>query len=322
MEGFLIGVDVGGTNIKIMVMDTCYRVLGKRIVPTNAAGGYENAAQRMIAAVWDIFRGEEINDPRVLSVGMGLPGMIDRRNMRTIDLAVLKWNGFNPAKRIGEHFGAPSVIDNDASVNALGECYFGDHCTKNMILLTLGTGVGGGIIIEGRAFAGSSNLGAEVGHMTIAADGEVIFGRTGCMEAYCSGSALERNARRMMEQHPESLLWKLVEENHGIYDNALVSKGALCQDEVCMELFRQFNHYLAIGIANLMELFNPALILLGGGVSNAGNLILEPVRKNIQAIVLCKEQICPVMRASLGAEAGMYGACVMAAMERGLALPR
>ncbi len=321
MEGFLVGVDVGGTNIKVMVMDSHYRVTGKRTVPTNVKDGYENAAANMIRAAEDIFEQAGVACPQVLAVGMGLPGMVDRKNMRTIDLAVLKWNGFNPAERIGMYFHAPTVIDNDASVNALGECYFGDHRSKDMILLTLGTGVGGGIIIGGEAFAGSANLGAEVGHMTIDADGEVIFGRAGCMEAYCSGSALEKNARQMMEQHPESLLWKLVEENQGVYDNALVSKGAMCGDDVCRKIFERFNHYLAIGIANLMELFNPELILLGGGVSNAGDLILEPVRKNIQTMVLCKEQICPVMRASLGAGAGMYGACVMAAMEAGLQMP-
>lgn len=322
MEKYVIGIDVGGTNIKMMIMNDSLHVLEKRVFPTNAQigpSGYEAVAKQMTQTLEEMFAMHDVRDPQVLTVAMGLPGMVDALHKRTLNLPYLQWNGFNPAQKVAEHFRAVSVIENDANVNALGECYFGAHCAENMVLITLGTGVGGGIIVEGKIFAGSAHYGGELGHMIIMADGGVSFcGRPGCLEAYCSGSALEINAKSMMEKHPETILHAYTKQNGGVYDNAMVTKGCHVGDDVCLRLMRQFNHYLAVGITNLIELFNPALILLGGGVSNAGDLILKPVTEEVGRLVLCQEQVCPIRRASLGSEAGMYGACALAAQCAGL----
>lgn len=324
MGNYLIGIDVGGTNIKMMIMDDTLQTVEKDAIRTEGRigmTGYEEAAAEMICKLESMFQKHEIQEPKVMAVGMGLPGMVDARNRRTLNLPYLRWDGMNPAKRIEEHFQTESVIENDGNVNVIGEYYFGDASAPNMILLTLGTGVGAGIICNGEIFGGSLNYGGEAGHMVIAADeGASFCGRNGCLEAYCSGSAMEMNAKKMMQAHPETVLHRFVKEHGGRYDNAMVTEGYLMGDSVCMELFRKFDHYLAVGITNLIELFNPELILLGGGVSNAGDIILEPVREEVSRRVLCREQICRIQRATLGAEAGMYGACALAARKAGLPL--
>ena len=282
------------------------------------SAGYEAALRRMIKTLDNMFRKHGIWDPKVLYLSMGLPGMVDSVHGKTLNLPFLQWDGFDPSRIIADHFNAPSVIENDANVNVIGEYYFGKHWAENMILVTLGTGVGGGILINGEIFGGSRHFGGELGHMVIMADDDLEFcGRKGCLETYCSGSAMASAARNEMNTDPKTCLHHLVQER-GEYDNSLVTLGCLSGDAACIRIMEQVSHYLAVGLVNLMELFNPELILIGGGVSDAGELLLKPVREEVKRRVLWEEQRCPILRASLGAEAGMYGACALAAQKAGI----
>lgn len=324
MKQYLIGLDVGGTNIKMMICDDSYRPVGKRTIPTRGETGYEAISNRIITALEELFAQAGIREKRVPAVAMGLPGIVDNRAKLGVHLAYLGWNGFNPCEKIARHFGADSFLDNDASLNALGEYYFGvNQRYRDMVLLTLGTGVGCGIILGGRLFGGSQNLAGELGHLTVTPDeGAVcLCGKRGCLEAYCSGSAMKRRALELMERHPETLLHSLVEENGGVFDNSLVDTGTRGGDAVCVELYRQFNHYLAIGIASVMKLFNPERVLIGGGLSNAGALIFEPVNRDVKRYLLHERQYCPVEKAVLGPQAGMYGAVALAGIGAGLRPP-
>lgn len=316
MDSYLIGIDVGGTNIKMLIMDTSLRPLEKCSIPTNAPEGYEKISARMIQALDSMFANHNINEKKVVAIGMGLPGTVDRKNKKTLFLSRIMWNGFDPSRKFGDYYDAPTVIDNDANINALGECYFGALQENNLILLTLGTGVGGGIIIDGQIFGGNSNLGGEIGHMTVeTTDGEIcLCGRKGCLEAYCSGTAMEKTAQKMLSTHTNTVLHRYIAENNGIYDNSMVSRGVLAGDVLSIQIMNRFNHYLAIGCANLMKLFNPEVILIGGGLSNARDLIFVPVAQKCQELILSREQYCPIRKATLGAEAGMYGSCALAAM--------
>lgn len=315
MGEYYIGIDVGGTNIKIMIMDVSNKVVAKTKIPTNAELGYECISDNIIETVNGLFEKENIEKPKVLAVGMGLPGTVDKKEKKTICLAKLRWDGFNPAEKIGNYFSAPYFIENDANINALGEYIFGTSGKKNLVLLTLGTGVGGGVIVNGQIFGGSSNMAGEFGHMTVQTEGGHIClcGKRGHLEAYCSGTALERESLEMMKHRRNTILHQYMKENGGIYDNSMIPRGVQAEDALCCEIWDRFTYYLAVGVSNVMMLFNPEVIVIGGGISNAGDILIDPVNRLCKKMVLSQQSYCPVIRTSLGAEAGMYGACALAA---------
>ena len=321
MHRYLIGIDVGGTNIKIMIMTEELRVFGKRSIPTRHEEGYEAVSDRMIRTLREMFEEAGETQPEVLKVAMGLPGTVDRKGGKAVYLALLHWDGFNPAEKIGKAFDASVVIENDANINALGEYAFGAYRGRDLVLLTLGTGVGCGVISDGRIFGGSRNMAAEFGHTVIVADGGEIClcGRRGHLEAYCSGSALRRDALSLAEERPDCILNRYMQEE-GRYDNRMVTRGAGEGDEGCIKLVDRFVHYLSAGVTNVMNCYNPEIVLIGGGISNAGEMILQPLRETCEKMVLSEASFCPIERASLGAEAGMYGACALAAQEAGIDL--
>ncbi|MGI6004433.1 MAG: ROK family protein [Christensenellales bacterium] len=316
MQTYRIGIDVGGTNTKMMVMDAQDREMGRCVIKTEPEKGYEHACACMLQAVDALFERAGITEKKVAGVAMGLPGMVDFEEQKTICLSVLGWDGFNPCEEIGRYYGAPCIIDNDANVNALGEYVFGmNKKARHMVLLTLGTGLGCGVIIEGKVFRGSENLSTELGHMTIVADGgdTCLCGRPGHLEAYSSGTAMARHAQYILPQYPDSALHGFIADNAGVYDNSMIEKGVRQGDAASTVIFRRFVRYLAIGVGNVMKLFNPELVLIGGGIANAGDILLDPLNAQVKEQVLHQRQCCPVRRAVLGDFAGMYGACALAA---------
>ena len=321
MSEYVIGIDVGGTNIKVMVMTSGLQAVGWRSIATNKQLGYDRISDNIIETIEGIFAENGMVNPGIISVAMGLPGIVDKQAHKTVHLAYLQWDGFDPCVKIGRHFDAPSFVDNDASLNALGEYRFG-ICRElhNIVLLTLGTGVGCGIIIDGKIFRGTKNLAAEIGHMTIATDSPekcCFCGKEGCLEAFCSGIALELYAKSRMPEYPETLLHQYVRENGNVFDNAFVTKGMEAGDALCAMIMQRYVRYLAVGVANMMKLFNPDLVLIGGGISNAGEALIAPLAEKVKRLVLHERQYCPIQQARLGSKAGMYGACALAAISVG-----
>ena len=320
MAEYLIGIDVGGTNIKILVMTSNFEVLDWRVIATQKDLGYERISDNIISTINEIFSGKQIVNPQILSIGMGLPGIVEKKANQAVHLAYIEWNGFNPCEKVGKYFHAPSYIENDASMNILGEYKFGiKERYKNIVLLTLGTGVGCGIILDGKVFRGAHNLGAEVGHMAVEVENAEICphcGKAGCIEAYCSGAAMKRYALRRLPEFPNSVLHTMIEKNHGQYANEFITEGVKAGDTLCRHVMDRFVQYLSVGIGNLMKLFNPELVLIGGGISNAGDLLLVPLAEQTRKRMLHDLQYCLIERAILGRDAGMYGACVYAADSR------
>ena len=266
---YLIGIDVGGTNIKIMIMTSIFEVLDWVVIPTNKDLGYEIIKDNIIQAIQNIFIEHGINDPNVTAVGMGLPGVVDKKENQSLRLAYIEWDGFNPCEKIGDYFNAPSFIDNDASLNAFGEYKFGiKERFRNIVLITLGTGVGCGVIIDGKIFRGSRNLGAELGHLIVEVENAercIFCGTRGCLEAYCSGIAMQRDAMRRMPSYPNSILHRLVSDNDGKFDNAFITQGVECDDLLSKAVLNRFIKYLSVGVSNVMKILNPELVLIGGG---------------------------------------------------------
>ena len=190
MNDYFVGIDVGGTNIKIMVMTSGLQVVDMCSFKTNRELGYEAISDNIIKAIETIFQNHNIQSPNILSIGMGLPGVVDAKAQKALYLSYIEWDGFNPCEKIGRYFNAPGFIDNDANISALGEYRFGIKMKyQDIVLIALGTGVGCGVIIDGKIFAGSRNLASELGHLTIGDENaEPCYhcGRPGCLEAYCA----------------------------------------------------------------------------------------------------------------------------------------
>ena len=320
MEGYYVGIDVGGTNTKIMVMSSDLEVLDMCTFKTSRELGYEKISDNIIKAIEAIFQKNKIQDPNILSIGMGLPGIVDSKARKALYLSYLLWEGFDPSEKIGKYFNAPSYMDNDASISAFGEYRFGIKMKyQNIILITLGTGVGCGIIIDGKIFSGSRNVAHELGHLTIGDENaEPCYhcGRPGCLEAYCAGPALELYAKKRMNEFPNSILHTYVKDNGGVYDNSFITAGVEAGDELSEIVMTRYIKYLSIGVANVMKMFNPELILIGGGISNAGDFLIKPLAEHAKKLVLREEQYCPIQKAVLGSKAGMYGACALAEISR------
>lgn len=320
MDSYVVGIDVGGTNVKIMIMDENRQAAAKRTIPTRRENSYEEISDRIIASIEGMMAENHLDREALKAVAMGLPGTVDIKRNVTVRLSALHWDGFNPCEKIGEHFHTQYFIENDANINAYGEYVFGDNGhADSLALVTLGTGVGCGIILDGKIAGGANNMAAELGHMIIDADGgaRCLCGKRGHLEGYCSGVALTREAQAMMEAFPDTVLVEYQRKNGGIFDNAMVTRGYEAGDRVCRELIERYTHYLAVGLANVMTMFNPELVLVGGGISNAGGIIIEPVNRLCRELVLSERSYCPVKRATLGSEAGMFGACALAAQKMG-----
>lgn len=316
MPEVLIGIDVGGSSTKMLVVDPAFNVVGECSLKTQPSLGYDIISDRMISLLDKLFNKPELQGKKVAAIGMGLPGIVDTLAQKTVYLSYVKWDGFNPCEKIARHFNTSCIIDNDANVHALGEYYFGlNKKVKDITLIALGTGIGCGVVTDGEIYHGASNLATELGHMTIVADGgeTCLCGQKGHLEAYCSGTALTNYSIEMMGEHKETVLHHLVKENGGVFTNDMVDKGLLSGDEVCKHIWERFVHYLAVGCGNVMKLFNPEVILLGGGISNAGAILLEPLNREVAAYVIHPKQRCPIKKARLGDKAGMFGACALAA---------
>ncbi len=312
---YYIGIDVGGTNIKIMIMNYDHTVLTSTSIPTQKELGYEKISDTIIKTIEYMFISHSVGEKEILSIGMGLPGTVDNKRQKTLNLAYLEWNGFNPCKKIGDYFSSPTFIDNDANINVLGEYYFGlNREFDNVILLTIGTGLGCGIIIEGKLFRGAHNLGAEIGHMTIETENGLpcLCGKTGHLESYCSGSALTKITLEKLKSNQSSILRKYIADNNGQFEVSFLDLAVKASDPLGTEIFDSFMNFLAIGIANIMKIFNTELVIIGGGISKAESLDLLTLQEKIKYNLLNPEQLCEIRKAQLGEKAGMYGACILA----------
>ena len=311
---YYIGIDLGGTNIAAGLVNEDCKILYKESIPTRASRPAAEIAADMAALSRSVAQkaGVELSD--VAWIGIGSPGSIDRANG-----VILYANNINFLKTplaalIREHWDIPVYIDNDANAAALGEAFAGAAKGCNdAIMVTLGTGVGGGIIIDKKIYSGFNSNGAELGHTVIVANGRPCScGRKGCWEAYASVTGLIADTKAAMEAHPESMMWEL--ENGSIAD--ISGKTAFIAakkgDKVAQEVVAQYLDYVAIGITNLVNTFQPEVLCIGGAISKEGEYLLAPVRKFVEReryTRYCEQTELKI--AALGNDAGIIGAAML-----------
>lgn len=312
-SGYFIGVDLGGTKISGALSDQRGEIISKITLPTKAEEGEEAVLSRIIEAIDTVIKEGNINIGDIKAIGIGSPGPLDAKLGVIITTPNLPFKNFNLVKPIKEKFNIPTYLDNDANVAAIGEFIFGaGRGSENMVFITVSTGIGGGAILNGKIYRGSTNNALEIGHTTLKKDGpRCNCGNYGCAEVLSSGTAIGKSAKAAVERGEDTTLKNY--ENVSSYE---VFKEASKGDKVATEILSEALNYLGICVANIISSFDPEMVILGGGVSMGGKIVFDTVEAVVKercfAILSENTKIRP---AALGTEAGVIGAVALAIME-------
>ncbi|WP_376790871.1 ROK family protein [Thermoflexus sp.] len=303
-----IAVDLGGTNIRAARCAEDGRILARAQTPTRPEEGVEAVIARIIGAIEAVWTDEE----PVEAIGVGAPGPLDPQTGVVLTAPNLGWENVPLADRLRERFRVPCFVGNDANLAALGEWKYGaGRGHEHLVYLTISTGIGGGVITHGVLLEGAHGLGAELGHIVLEArEGPRCgCGRTGCLEALASGTAIARMAREAWARG-EPVPWP----DPSAVTAADVAEAATQGDPVAAVIMDRAAFYLGVGIASFWHIFNPTLIILGGGVMKTGDWFLEKIRAYARDRAMTSDYITPIVRAALGDDVGVLGALAYAQM--------
>ena len=315
MSELVLAIDIGGTSMKGALVDRQGHLSSRFVVPVVPGEEQESALDRLIASAKESLQSLSEGD-RVIGIGCGVPGGINTFTGVCDYASNLGWKNLPVARILSDKFSLPCKIDNDANAAMLGEIQFGqEKAYRNAILLTLGTGIGGGIFVNGQLYVGNEGKGAEIGHMVIVAGGiPCPCGRKGCFETYASATALTREAKKAIEAHPESLMAEEVRKGVKI-DAALPFECAKKGDEVAQHVVDQYIEYLGVGCLNLIDIFRPEVIVLSGGVSKQGENLRQPLERYLEkfgyGFGVDKAPKVDIKISRLGADIGIYGAAAL-----------
>ena len=295
MERYIIAIDLGGMSAKGAIFSLQGELLEEERVKTCAACGFEGTVQDLATLSTKLLEKVGGDMTEVAAIGMGSPGVVD-----SSEGVVLRWSNFGwidapLAARLSELTGKPVYVANDANVAALGESKFGATAKyQSSILLTIGTGVGGGMVFDGKLIEGYRSAGAELGHITIREGGlPCACGRRGCYEKYASATALIQQTRAAMAENLQSEMWKIVEGKMENVDGRTAFTAAKMGDETAQKVIRQFVGYLSEGIADFVNILRPEAIVLGGGIANEGEALFSPLREAVDARTYIAMDIVP-----------------------------
>lgn len=306
------GIDLGGTNIKAGIVDENQKILVEDSVPTRVERPYQEIIKDMADLVKNLLNKIHATDAELSSVGVGSPGTVDAANGVVLYSNNFDWDNIPLAAELGKYFTCPIKVSNDANCAALGEVKAGAaREIKNAILITLGTGVGGGVIIDGQVFEGAHAGGAELGHTSLIFGGELCTcGRRGCVEAYVSATGLIREAKRAAEKDPQSVMNELCKGDLSNMNGKIPFDAAEQKDPAGMKVVNDYITYLGESIANYVNIFRPDVILLSGGICNQKEKLTEPLTEYIKTKCFGGEKafIPEVRCAILGNSAGIIGA--------------
>ena len=312
---YYVGIDLGGTNIAAGLVDDQGNIIHKDSVPTLSDREYPEIIYDMAMLTLKVIKDSGISIDDVKAIGVGSPGAPNCDEGILIYASNLKFRNVPIRAGIQKYVDLPVYLDNDANAAALGENMAG-ACkgAKHSVTVTLGTGIGGGIIINGKAYSGFNNAAAEIGHMVIVVDGEQCkCGRKGCWESYASATALIRQTKDAAVANPDSLINKLVNNDLSQINAKTAFDAAKQGDRTGQELVAKYIKYVAEGLANIINIFQPEIVAVGGGISREGEYLLKPLRELVRQRVYPLEGV-PQTRitvAQLGNDAGIVGAAML-----------
>ncbi|MGA1825350.1 MAG: ROK family protein [bacterium] len=318
---YYIGIDLGGTNLRAGAVAEDGHIIYSKIEPTCAEQGVESVTKHLINCIDHCINHTDSittshNSSKLKGIGIGCPGIIDmEKGIIHVSPNLPGWHDVPLKKLLEERFKVPVYVENDANTVAFGEKAFGaGRNASSLVCLTLGTGIGGGIILDGKIWHGCKGMAGEVGHMTIIHDGiRCNCGNRGCLEAYASATALVNFTVDSLKQGDESILSQVIERGEEITAE-IIYKAAMDRDSLSLRLLQQTGRYLGIGIATLINLLNPEMIILGGGMAHSWDMfypaMAEEIKERAFDIPAASAQI---VKAQLGNDAGILGAAALIA---------
>ena len=309
-----IGVDLGGTGIKAGVVTQEGEILSKGSKPTRNERHYSEIIADIAALCEEVVRDAGLTMADIASIGVGVPGICDPKTGVIPFCTNLGWHEVPFVEEMHKHLPLPVQVSNDATVAGFAESIAGVSAgTESSVFVTLGTGVGGGIAIGGRPFSGAHGVGSEIGHMILQMDGELCTcGNRGCFERYASATAIIREARKAVASHPESAIMAKCGGDPEKINAKIVIDSAKEGDETGKAVFAQYVKGLALGLVSIINILDPEVIVLGGGVSMAGDFLLDAVREAMKPYIFYKTMpYARVELARLGNDAGIIGAAML-----------
>lgn len=313
MKNYVIGIDLGGTKISTAIADFDGNVKSQKLIPTMASEGEKAVLDRIISTVEFVLNDSKISINEVEAIGIGSPGPLDSNKGIIITTPNLPFKNFDIVSPLRDKFSVPVYLDNDANVAAIGEFMFGaGKGTKNMVFFTVSTGVGGGAVLNGKIYRGHTCNALEIGHTTVKPNGpRCNCGNVGCLEAVSSGTSIGKRGKEACLTKAETSL-----KNYDDVTSYEVFVEAAKGDKVAKEIIDDALYYLGIGVANAVATFDPEVVIIGGGVAKAGDVVFDTVRKVVNTRCFKNmAESCKILPAGLGADAGVIGAVGLAIME-------
>ncbi len=315
-ESLVLAIDLGGTKMLTALVSDSGEIIDRHLYPTLADEGAQSVIDRMVSAIDDFLKRSNVNIQRLYAISIAAAGVIEmNKGIITSSPNLPGWIDIPLRDIIQKRFKVDVFLINDANAAILGEHEYGvGKRLRDIILLTLGTGIGGGIIIDNRLYCGVSGGAGEFGHMTINVNGpECNCGGNGCLELFASGKAIAAEAIRRINNGEKSILVEMVANNLHNITAEKVSIAAQEGDKLSIDVIDKAAYYLGTGMVNLINIFNPEMIIVGGGMSALGELLLGPARKVVrEKAYRLPAQAARIVTAQLGSDAGVYGAALFA----------
>lgn len=310
-----IGIDLGGTNIKVGLVDENYNIVEKATAKTNLPRPADEICGTIVELIWQCLNAAKVTIGEVNSIGIGTPGVANRNSGIVLYSCNLDFHNTDLRTLLKQRLDKPIFVENDANAAAFGEVLAGaGKGYSDVVVVTLGTGVGGGIIIGGKIYTGFNFCGAELGHTVIEFNGRQCgCGRKGCFEAYSSATALINMTKEAMEAHKESAMWGLVGGDIEKVDGKTAFDGMRANDEAAKGVVNMYIEYLGCGLTNIVNTFQPEVLLIGGGICKEGENLTKPLYE-----IICRDMYCIDEKQStkldvckLGNDAGIIGAAFL-----------
>jgi glucokinase len=309
-----IGVDMGGTKIAAGIVDPQGNILAKDSIPTLRERGYKEVIKDMAELILRLIKTYNFDVKDFEYIGVGIPGSINKKEGILIYANNFDYNNAPIAAELQKYINLPVYLENDANCAALGEYVAGAAIgTKNSVTITLGTGIGGGIVLGGKIYSGFNDAAGELGHTVIASGGEkCTCGREGCWEAYASATALIAQTKKAVLENPDSIINRLVDKDLEKIDAKTAFDAERLGDRTGAQVVEQYIKYLAEGLTNIINIFTPEILAIGGGVSKEGENLLGRVREMVEKIIYFKgEPKTRIVQAKMGNDAGIVGAAMI-----------
>ena len=313
---YYIGIDIGGTKVLSALADKEGNILNKAQTPTEADKGEEVIISNIMESINRVIKTSRIDKKEVSRIGVGSPGPLDLKNGVIIENSNLSWTNVPIVEILEKKTGLPVILENDANAAALGENHFGaGKSADNIVYITISTGIGGGIIIDRKIFHGGKGNAGEVGHMTLIPDSnyQCGCGNYGCFEAVASGTAIARRGREVLNSNKDSLISEYSDGDLEAVDAPLIAAAAREGDQEAIRIYNLTGQLLGVGIANVVNLFDPEIIVLGGGVMHSQDLFMDELKKSLDERALkANLKNLQLKEAKLGKDTGVMGAIAVA----------